>query len=83
MTATATRSTWLKPSGRPRTAIRHSRGASTPTAVPRYAVKLRATAALENTYSMIRFAPVRNAASSPAATAAAVSTAKCRAVFIS
>jgi hypothetical protein len=29
-------------------------------------VKLRATAALEKTYSMIRFAPVRNAANSPA-----------------
>lgn len=68
MTPTATRSTWLKPLGRPGTAIRHLLGASTPTAVPMYAVKLRATAALEKTYSMIRFAPVRNAANSPART---------------
>jgi hypothetical protein len=66
MTPTATRSTWLNPWGRPGTGILHLLGASTPTAVPRYAVKLRATAALEKTYSMIRFAPVRNAANSPA-----------------
>jgi hypothetical protein len=65
MTATATRSIWLNPLGRPGTAIRHLLAASTPTAVPRYAVRLRATAALEKTYSMIRFAPVRNAANSP------------------
>ena len=71
MTPTATRSTWLNPSGSPGTGIRHLLGASTPTAVPRYAVKLRATAALEKTYSMIRFAPVRNAANSPATSTAA------------
>ena len=78
MTPTATRSTWLNPSGRPGTGIRHLLGASTPTAVPRYAVKLRATAALEKTYSMIRFAPVRNAANSPANTTAAQASASRR-----
>jgi hypothetical protein len=63
---TPTRSTWLNPWGRPGTGILHLLGASTPTALPRYAVKLRTTAALEKTCSMIRFAPVRNAANSPA-----------------
>lgn len=65
ITATATKSIWLNPAGKPEIVMRHLSGLDTPTAVPRYAVKLRATAAFEKTYSIIRFAPVKNAANSP------------------
>jgi hypothetical protein len=65
ITETATKSIWLNPAGKPEMVMRHLSVVDTPMAVPRYAVKLRATAAFEKTYSIIRFAPVKNAANSP------------------
>lgn len=65
ITETATKSIWLNPAGKPEMVMRHLSAVDTPTAVPRYAVKLLATAAFEKTYSIIRFAPVKNAANSP------------------
>lgn len=48
MTRTATMSIWLNPFGREGIVIRHFE-VDTPTAVLRYAVKLRATAAFDST----------------------------------
>lgn len=46
---TAIMSSWLNPFGRCETVIRHFVSAETPMAVPRYVVKLLATAALDST----------------------------------